>query len=181
MIRSKGWFAVPEGLSFHFGHSWAKADGGNRVRVGLDDYAAHVMGAPQALDLPPEGEVLRASTTGWRLQVEGEEIPMLAPISGRVTARNKNVLEHPELALDDPYGEGWLVEVEPTDDRWYRTLLRGRLARTWMAEAEAGLRSLVGSSLGPVLQDGGVPYPGLARELSPDAWADLARELLLVD
>ncbi len=46
VIRSKGWFAVPEGLSFHFGHSWAKADGGNRVRVGLDDYAAHVMGAP---------------------------------------------------------------------------------------------------------------------------------------
>ena len=179
--RSAGWFEVPEGLSFHLGHAWAKDRGDRRIRIGLDDYAAHVLGAPQAFELPAEGEVLRASSPGWRLQVDGEKIPFLAPVSGRVTARNEAVLEHPELALSDPYGEGWLLEVEPGEDRSLRALLSGRLARTWMAEAEAGLRALVGGSLGPVLQDGGVPVAGLARELSPEAWPTLARRLLLVD
>jgi hypothetical protein len=59
-----------------------------------------------------------------------------------------------------------------------RSLLRGDRAKEWLARAEEALRVRMSPEVGAVLQDGGVPVPGIARALSEDRWEELARELL---
>ena len=90
----------------------------------------------------------------------------------------------PRLLNDDPYGKGWLFEVRsPRLKSNLKNLLSGGLARSWMERAGAALRGRIaiasGGELGVVLQDGGLPVAGIARELSPDGWEEVARDFLL--
>jgi hypothetical protein len=102
-------------------------------------------------------------------------------VTGRVVARNETALRDPGLVNGDPYGTGWLLEVEaPRWDHGIRALLRGGRAKEWLARAEAALRRQMSPELGAVLQDGGVPVSGIARALSPEKWDELARDLLAV-
>jgi hypothetical protein len=94
-------------------------------------------------------------------------------------ARNEAALRDPRLVNGDPYGDGWLLEVEAP--RWTsgsRSLLRGDRAKEWLVRTEQALRLKMSPEVGAVLQDGGVPVPGIARALSEVGWDELARELL---
>jgi hypothetical protein len=111
--------------------------------------------------------------------VAGRRFDLPAPLAGRVVARNEAALRDPGLMNRDPYGAGWLLEVRTP--RWgsgARSLLRGAPARAWLGRAEQALRRRVSPEVGAVLQDGGVPVPGIARALSEENWEALARELL---
>ena len=99
-------------------------------------------------------------------------------MAGRVVALNPDALADPGRVTDDPYGDGWLFEVEAPPST-LRNLLPARLARSWMEETAAAMSGRMSAELGPVLQDGGVPVPGFARELSPERWPEIAAELLL--
>lgn len=174
----RGWFAVPDGPSYHRGHTWAAAVGGGRYRVGVDDFARRLLGTPDELDLPPVGARLAEGETGFRFRLDGRSVDLLSPVGGRVVALNPDALADPARVSDDPYGAGWLLEVEAPPST-LRNLLPARLARSWMEEAAAALSGRMSAELGPVLQDGGVPVPGFARELSPERWPEIAAELLL--
>lgn len=174
----RGWFAVPDGPSYHRGHTWAAPVAAGRYRVGVDDFARRLLGTPDELDLPPVGARLAEGETGFRFRLDGRSIDLLSPVAGRVVALNRDVLADPGRVTDDPYGDGWLFEVEAPPST-LRNLLPARLARSWMEEAAAALSGRMSAELGPVLQDGGVPVPGFARELSPERWPEIAAELLL--
>ena len=181
------WFRVPEGYGFHQGHTWMKVElmspGRQRlVKVGLDDFAQKLIGKVDAVDLPPVGSRLRQGDKGWSLMVGSEAIPMLSPVDGEVVAVNQEVLRSPGILSRDPYGEGWLLKVK--SDRIAadtRNLLSGKVARAWMETSLENLHPVRHESLGPVLQDGGLPLDGIARILGGDQWADLAKTHLLTD
>jgi glycine cleavage system H lipoate-binding protein len=174
----RGWFAVPDGPSYHRGHTWAAAVAAGRFRVGVDDFARRLLGTPDELDLPPVGARLAEGETGFRFRLDGRSVDLLSPVGGRVVALNRDAMADPGRVTDDPYGAGWLLEVEAPPST-LRNLLPARLARSWMEEAAAALSGRMSAELGPVLQDGGVPVPGFARELSPERWPEIAAELLL--
>lgn len=177
----RSWFSVPDWLSFHPGHAWAQSVGNNRVRIGMDDFAHRLIGRVDALHLPGRGEELVAGEKGWGVEADGHEVPILSPVSGRVVAVNEAALRSAGELGDDPYGTGWLMEVEvPSLRSTLRNLLSGRLARLWIEDAADNLSRRMSPELGTVLADGGVPVAGLARALEPDNWWDLAEELLLV-
>lgn len=174
-----GWFHLPEEARFHPGHTWAAPVAASRFRVGLDDFAQKVLGAPAAVALPSVGSRLESGGRGWSLDVGGHRFEMPAPVAGRVVARNEAALHNPALINADPYGSGWLLEVETP--RWrsgLRSLLQGRRAQEWLGRAEDALRLRMSPEIGAVLQDGGVPVSGIARALSEEKWEELARELL---
>lgn len=174
------WFDVPQDLYYHQGHSWALPAEGRRVRVGVDDFAQKLLGRADAVRLPQLGTRLEQGGPGWSLDFGSHSIQMLSPVEGTVVERNSGLEADPEQLNRDPYGEGWLLEIEtPKLEFNLRNLLRGGLARTWNVRAERALRRRVSGELGLVLQDGGLPVSGLARAISPGAWEELAREFLL--
>jgi len=119
---------------------------------------------------------------GWSLVVDSERIPMLSPVAGEVIEVNHEVLRSPEILREDPYGKGWLIKVKSTRIAANtRNLLSGKLARAWMENALDNLQPLDGESLGPVLQDGGLPVDGIARVLGGEKWQDLAKGHLLTE
>lgn len=174
----QGWFSVPDGLHFHRGHAWVKPEGDGLFRVGIDDFARQLLGRPSALKLPTAGDRVQQGEKGWSLAIDGHEIDMLSPLPGQVTEVNHAALQSPQLVADDPFGEGWLLKVR-AEPAALRNLLPTRLVRKWMDDTSERLSSLSGGELGPVLQDGGVPVSGFARQLAGDDWPTIAAELLL--
>lgn len=179
----RGWFRVPEGVYYHPGHTWAVPEGNGVFRVGLDDFAMKLVGPPDALRLPEVGSQLEPGERGWSVERDGKTVALLAPVRGRVTEVNHEALRNPALLVDDPYGRGWLMKVRsPRPESTIKNLLPWRAATAWMEDAtealSARMQPAVAPALGRVLQDGGVPVAGLAREIDPDRWDRLAAELL---
>ncbi|MGZ8463882.1 MAG: glycine cleavage system protein H [Candidatus Deferrimicrobiaceae bacterium] len=175
-------FRVPEGLFYHQGHGWLRPEPGSVGVVGLDDFAQKLIGKIDAVELPAVGSRLAQGDKGWSLVVDSERIPMLSPVAGEVVEVNHEVLRSPEILREDPYGKGWLLKVKSTRIAANtRNLLSGKLARAWMENALENLHPLHGESLGPVLQDGGLPLDGIARSLGGEMWQELAKEHLLTD
>ena len=174
-----GWFQLPAWALFHRGHTWAAPFGTRTFRVGLDDFAQKLLGHPAAILLPVVGDRLHQGSPAWTIDVEGHRFDLPAPIHGRVVARNEEALADPGIVNSDPYGKGWLLEVEaPRFGSGARNLFKGTHASRWLARAEDALRLRMNPEVGAVLQDGGVPVPGIARALDADRWDELARELL---
>jgi len=174
------WFRLPSSLYYHPGHSWVLPEPDGLMRIGIDDFAQKLIGKPSALNLPEVGTKLRQGHHGWSIQAAGKLLDLLSPVDGEVVARNEALLRSPEKLNDDPYDEGWLLEIKPTSPKpALKTLLHGKLAEAWMALTEGDLRQRMSGELGLVLQDGGFPVSGIARELSADDWDQVAGEFLL--
>jgi glycine cleavage system H lipoate-binding protein len=175
-------FRIPEGLFYHQGHGWLRPEPGSIGVVGLDDFARKLVGKVDAVDLPAIGSRLAQGEKGWSLVVDSERIPMLSPVAGEVVEVNREVQRSPEILRQDPYGKGWLFKVRSSKvGSNTRNLLSGKLARAWMENALDNLHPLHGESLGPVLQDGGLPVEGIARVLGGAEWVELAKTHLLTD
>jgi glycine cleavage system H lipoate-binding protein len=177
---ARGWFELPPALFFHPGHAWALPREQTRVIVGADDFTQRLLGRPDSIRLPAIGQTVEQGAPAWSFTRDGRSVDQLAPIGGRVVARNEAVLDDPGLINRDPYGSGWLLELEaPRIDAGLAGLLRGGLARAWVGLVEQSMRARMAGEMGRLMQDGGLPVSGLARALAPDDWDALARSYLL--
>jgi len=175
-----GWFHVPDGLSLHPGHAWAKAVDGGEVLVGADDFARAVIGRVHDVDLPQPGTVVRQGEPAFTLRGAAGPLPMISPVDGMVVAINPRA--RVGAVESDPYGDGWLLRVAaPQFKRNARQLLSGSAARAWMEDVGKRLRATIAPDLGPVLADGGVPVEGIAGEVGPEAWRRIAKEFFFVE
>lgn len=175
------WFQLPQGFYYHQGHSWALPEG-SLIRVGIDDFAQKMIGHIDAVGAPPVGSSLEQGGVGWTFNVDSKTIDMLSPVKGEVVEVNKGAFENPELLNQDPYGQGWLMKIRPSE--WkenFRNLLTHSLARAWTGMSVDALMQRMGGELGPVYQDGGTPVSGIARAVDPDDWDNLVRKFLLTD
>ncbi|HXV74909.1 MAG TPA: glycine cleavage system protein H, partial [Candidatus Polarisedimenticolaceae bacterium] len=102
------WFELRSERLYHQGHTWVDRERPDVVRVGVDDFARRLIGAPQRVDLPRPGTRLRPGERGFRLIAGGKAIDVLSPVAGRVVERNEEVRRTPALVDDDPYDRGWL-------------------------------------------------------------------------
>jgi len=176
------WFRLADGTFYHQGHTWAVPEGGDVVRVGLDDFAQKLIGRPATLDLPDVGDRVEQGHVGLSIGDPGKRVGVLSPVNGTVLAVNDAARRSPELVNEDPYGEGWLFKVRvPRLTVNLRNLLTGSVARAWMEETEEVLRDRMGRELGPAYQDGGTVLPGIARNLAPDRWDEIVAEFFLTD
>lgn len=179
---SSGWFRLPERFFFHRGHGWALPGENGLMRVGMSGFAGSLLGKPTRLHLPDPGSTLGQGDAGWRVELGDQRLTMLSPVDGEVVAVNDKVLADPDLAARDPHGDGWLLEVRvPNAKATTKGLLSGNLARAWMDDITEGIRQRMAGELGVVLQDGGVPVSGFAKELWPGEWSQVASEYLLTD
>jgi len=86
---------------------------GDRVQVGITDYAQDALGDIVFVTLPAVGTVVTAGQTFGEVESTKSVSDLFAPLSGVVVARNEELDAHPELVNTDPFGAGWMVEIEP--------------------------------------------------------------------
>lgn len=106
---------VPDDLLYTSDHEWVRPGSGAVVRVGVTAHAAHEMGDIVYVSLPDAGSDVLAGDACGELESTKSVSDVFSPVSGVVTAINPVVADAPETINADPYGQGWLFEVEIAD------------------------------------------------------------------
>jgi glycine cleavage system H protein len=106
---------VPDDLKYTREHEWIKVVGERTVRVGITQYAQEALGDVVFVTVPAEGTSVEAGQAFGEVESTKSVSDLYAPLAGTVTARNETLESQPELVNSDPYGEGWMVEIELTD------------------------------------------------------------------
>jgi len=113
LVKVQG-YEVPEGLYYSKEWAWAKVEDGN-VRVGITDYAQKQLNEVVFAELPKAGdEAIRGEPFGTVESVKSVS-DLVAPVSGKIVEVNSKVNSNPEVLNQDPYNEGWIVVISPTN------------------------------------------------------------------
>ena len=97
-------------LSFSANHLWLRVEG-DRAQIGLSDYGQSELGEIIAVELPEVDEGIERGAVFGEIESTHTVHELTAPVSGTVMAVNAELDDHPELVNEDPYQEGWLIEV----------------------------------------------------------------------
>jgi glycine cleavage system H protein len=127
----------PEDLKYTAEHEWVRSPGADdgTIRVGITDYAQDALGDIVYVQLPDVGDDLEAGAAIGELESTKSVSDLYAPLSGSVVSRNETLDQTPELVNSDPYGEGWLLEIRPTDPAAVDALLSAEDYRTKVEES----------------------------------------------
>ncbi|MGA6167599.1 glycine cleavage system protein GcvH [Amycolatopsis magusensis] len=115
--------STPEELRYTEEHEWVAVRGESAVRVGITEYAQDQLGDVVFVDLPEVGMALTAGESFGEVESTKSVSELFAPLDGEVVAVNDAVADSPELINSDPYGEGWLIELELTGSATADSLL----------------------------------------------------------
>jgi glycine cleavage system H protein len=121
---------IPEDLHYSEEHEWVRLEEDIAI-VGITDYAQEQLGDIVYVQLPEVGESVQAGSVVGELESTKSVSDVFSPINGEVVARNEALTDGPEVINADPYGEGWLVKIRPSDEDPTEQLIT--------AEAYAGL------------------------------------------
>lgn len=113
----------PEDLKYTEEHEWVREGNESTVRVGITDYAAEQLGDIVFVSLPAVGDEVSAGDACGELESTKSVSDIFCPVSGVVTAVNGQLEDSPEQVNADPYGDGWLFEVETADGTDLDTLM----------------------------------------------------------
>ncbi|MGZ0146379.1 glycine cleavage system protein GcvH [Kribbella sp. WER1] len=105
----------PEDLKYTAEHEWLKAGENGPVRVGITDFAQDQLGDIVYVQLPEVGSTVRAGDACGELESTKSVSDLFAPVNGTVTAVNEALADQPDLVNSDPYGEGWLLDIDVED------------------------------------------------------------------
>jgi glycine cleavage system H protein len=114
---------VPDDLKYTAEHEWVRSGEGSTVRVGITDYAQGALGDVVYVSLPEVGASVDKGSAIGEVESTKSVSDIYAPLSGTVTARNEKLDETPDLINSDPYGEGWILELEVSDQGQIEGLL----------------------------------------------------------
>jgi glycine cleavage system H protein len=113
---------IPEELKYSSDHEWA-AVSSTRVRVGITDYAQDALGDVVYVDLPKVGSTVTAADPIGEVESTKSVSEIYAPVSGTIVAVNDALGNSPESINSDPYGSGWICEIEVSGDGGVPALL----------------------------------------------------------
>jgi glycine cleavage system H protein len=105
----------PDQLRYTREHEWLGSSDAGRVKVGITAYAQGALGDIVYVTLPAVGTLVTAGEPLGEVESTKSVSDIYAPVSGTVVARNEALDDRPELINSDPYGDGWMVEIETTD------------------------------------------------------------------
>jgi len=115
-------FETPDDRQYLESHEWAHRDG-DTVRVGISDFAQDELGDVVFVELPDAGDEVTADEEFGVVESIKAVSDLYAPVGGEVAAINEALFDAPELVNDDPYGEGWMLEIELDDESDLEDLL----------------------------------------------------------
>lgn len=114
--------ATPQELKYTEEHEWVRADG-ERLTVGITDYAQDALGDVVYVDLPATGTRVEKGQPFGEVESTKSVSDLYAPANGTIVERNESLESSPELVNTDPYGQGWLIVIEADEAKAVETLL----------------------------------------------------------
>ena len=124
---------VPDDLRYTADHEWARLEGGN-IRIGITDYAQDALGDVVFVELPAPGTAVDAGGSCSEVESTKSVSDIYAPVAGTVVEVNGELGDAPQKLNEDPYGEGWICVIEPTDAGAYEGLLDAAAYRKLIAD-----------------------------------------------
>jgi glycine cleavage system H protein len=106
---------IPSDLHYTAEHEWVRRSGDDTVRVGITDFAQSALGDVVFVQLPDVGSQVTAGESFGEVESTKSVSDLFAPVSGTVSAVNGDLDGSPQLVNSDPYGAGWLVDVQVSD------------------------------------------------------------------
>lgn len=106
---------IPPDLHYTAEHEWVRRSGDDTVRVGITDFAQSALGDVVFVQLPDVGADLTAGESFGEVESTKSVSDLYAPLSGKVSAVNTDLEGSPQLVNSDPYGAGWLLDVQVSD------------------------------------------------------------------
>lgn len=126
----------PGDLRYTKEHEWARAEG-ERVRVGITDFAQDALGDVVYVDLPEVGARIEGDQPFGEVESTKSVSDVFAPVSGTVTERNGLLEERPELVNEQPYGDGWIVVLEVSEASKVEGLMDAAAYRALVEQQES--------------------------------------------
>jgi glycine cleavage system H lipoate-binding protein len=175
-----GGFSLAQRYYYHRGHTWARIEYGGRVRMGLDDFAVRLLGPVDALHLPALGTSVHQGKPGIGIARDALKAEALCPMEGIVVAINPN-LRQKGMANNDPYGDGWLMIIEPTKLKMnLKNLIFGDESTAWMEDESSRLAALVSEESDYKLAaTGGRAVNDIYGQMPELGWDKLVKTFLL--
>jgi glycine cleavage system H protein len=106
---------IPSDLHYTAEHEWVRRSGDDVARVGITDFAQSALGDVVFVQLPDVGAELTAGESFGEVESTKSVSDLYAPVSGTVSAVNTELEGSPQLVNSDPYGAGWLLDVQVSD------------------------------------------------------------------
>jgi glycine cleavage system H protein len=106
--------SIPTDLRYTSDHEWLRS-AGTAWRVGITQFAVQQLGDITIVDLPKVGRTVTKGESFGTIESVKSVSELYAPVSGKITAVNAELNHSPEFINDEPYGTGWMIEIEPTD------------------------------------------------------------------
>jgi glycine cleavage system H protein len=125
----------PTDLRYTKAHEWVRAEG-DRWRMGITSFAAKQLGDVVFVELPKVGDKAEQSEALGTIESVKAVSEIYAPISGTVAAVNEALRDVPEAIYRDPHGEGWMIEITPSNRAQLEELLTAEAYGAFVAEAE---------------------------------------------
>lgn len=107
---------IPSDLYYTSEHEWVRRTGDDTARVGITDYAQNALGDVVFVQLPDVGAEITAGESFGEVESTKSVSDLFAPVTAKVVAVNDNLEASPDLVNSDPYGEGWLIDVQADPD-----------------------------------------------------------------
>ncbi len=105
---------LPEDLKYAEDHEWVRQDG-DKVTIGINDYAQDQLGDIVFVELPPVGESFEKGAEFGTVESVKAVSELIMPLSGEILAINTQLEDAPELVNQSPYADGWMIEIKPSD------------------------------------------------------------------
>lgn len=181
---------IPQGIYFSRNHTWTHLGESGAAKVGLDDFLQHVIGDLQLSVLKDPGDSIKKGELLAEIEQDGKQLKVYSPISGEVLETNALLSENPEMINTDPYQQGWLYQIKPSN--WMKetsSCLLAEKASEWSEKELARFKDFL--SMGAMrkyssepamlmLQDGGEIRDHVLSELPEEVWNDFQKEFLNV-
>ena len=113
---------IPENLLYTQEHEWIRVDGKDAV-IGITQFAQDQLGDIVFIELPEVGTLIEKGSPFGVVESVKTVSDLYAPVSGAVTAINKDLEAQPEQVNDDPYNKGWIIKIELTDENELKNLM----------------------------------------------------------
>jgi len=164
----------------HPGHTWIRETPDGEVLVGIDEFAAALIGRVDGLELPRTMRRVRQGEIAVTIRHGARTVRLISPVTGRVVGKNEMVRERPSLVSDSPYGDGWLLRVRPRRlDAQVHNLIGGKQSHEWLDAARSRLAGFFSGTPALMYQDGGAMLDNLGDRCSDEEWERLVRTFFL--
>jgi glycine cleavage system H protein len=126
---------IPQELKYSQNHEWVRVDG-DRIIVGIDDYAQSQLGDVVFVELPEVDAVVACGDSFSVVESVKAVSDIYAPVSGKIIEVNEMLVDTPECMNQDPYGQGWIAVIEFIDKAELDSLLDSEAYRKMLEEGE---------------------------------------------